>query len=103
MKISVLQIHMTPESNMKLNFDSPISCLFVMIGGKYLNRIGSVMEKVNSVTNDLGGIRPQAVFLICNNYTENIIIDVDYGFERYKSTPVMVMYIMFILINKPMI
>ena len=103
MELSIPQIHITPKSKIKLNYDSPSSCFFVIVGGKYLRKIGDVMEKVNSVTNDLGGIRPQAVFLIGNNYTENIIIDVDYGFERYKSTPVMVMYIMFILINKPMI
>ena len=51
--------------------------------------IGNVMEKVNSVTNDIGGTRPMAVFLM-TNYKENVDIDVDYGFERYKSNPVMV-------------
>ena len=102
MKISIPQLHLTPESNMKLNFDSPISCLIVMIGGKYVYRIGSVMEKVNSITNDLGGIRPIAVFLISNSYTEDIMIDVDYGFERYKSAPVMVLKFIFILIDKQM-
>ena len=81
---------MTPKSNMKLNFDLPIGCLIVMIGGKYLNRIGNVMEKVNSVTNDVGGRRPLAVFLISRNYKENMNIDVDYIFDRFKSTPVMV-------------
>ena len=55
-----------------------------------MNRVGDVMEKVNSVTYELGGIQPQAVFLISNRYNEDVIIDVDYGFERYKSTPLMV-------------
>ena len=81
---------MTPDSKMKLNYDSPINCLIVMIGGKYLNRVGDVMDKVNSVTNDIGGVRPLAVFLMSDNFKENIIIDVDHGFERYQSTPVMV-------------
>ena len=81
---------MTPESNMNLNFDSPIGCLIVIIGGKYLNRVGDVMEKVNSVTNDFVDIRPLALFLIGNNYKEDIVIDLNYRFERYKSTPVMV-------------
>ena len=89
--LSIPQLAMTPESKMKLNYDSPIGCLIVIIGGKYLSRVGDVMEKVNSVTNDVGGIRPLAVFLMSkNNYKENVNINVDYGFERYKSTPVMV-------------
>ena len=75
---------------MKLNFDSPIGCLIVIIGGKYLNRVGDVMEKVNSVTYDVGGVRPLAVFLISNRFMENVVIDVEYGFERYKHSPVMV-------------
>ena len=55
--------------------------------------IGKVMEKVNSVTNEVRGTRPFAVFLISNNnYKENVDIDVDYGFDRYKVTPVMVKY-----------
>ena len=88
--IPIPQLAMTPESKMKQNFDSPIGCLIVMIGGKYLKRVGNVMEKVNSVTNDLGGRRPLAVFLISKNYNENMKIDVDYSFDRFKSTPVMV-------------
>ena len=48
------------------------------------------MEKVNSVTNDLGGRKPLAVFLISKNYKENMTIDVDYSLDRFKSTPVMV-------------
>ena len=88
--LSIPQLALTPESNMKLNFDSPIGCIIVNIGGKYLKRIGNVMEKVNSVTNDVGGVRPLAVFLSSNNYKENVLIDVDYGFERYKHSPVMV-------------
>ena len=88
--LSIPQLAMTPESKMKLNFDSPISCLIVIIGGKYLNRVGDVMEKVNSVTYDVGGVRPLAVFLISNRFMENVVIDVEYGFERYKHSPVMV-------------
>ena len=88
--LSIPQLAMTSESNIKLNFDSPIGCLIVMIGGKYLNRVGDVMEKVNSVTNDIDGRRPLAVFLIGKNYKENMNIDVDYSFDRFKSTPVMV-------------
>ena len=53
--------------------------------------LGKVMVKVNSVTNDVGRSRPLAVFLINDKkYKESIDIDVDYGFDRYKSTPVMV-------------
>ena len=73
----------------RINFDSPSGCFFVIIGGKYLDRISDVMKKVSTVTNDIGGTRPMAVFLM-TNYKENVDIDVDYGFERYKSTPVMV-------------
>ena len=90
-QFSVPQVSMTPESNTKLNFDSPTSCIFVIIGGKYLRMIRKVMEKVNSVTNDVGRSRPLAVFLINDKkYKESIDIDVDYGLDRYKSTPVMV-------------
>ena len=88
--LSIPQLAMTPDSKMKLNYDSRINCLIVMIGGKYLNRVGDVMEKVNAITNDVGGIRPLAVFLMNNNIKENVHIDVDYGFERYKHSPAMV-------------
>ena len=88
--LSIPQLAMTPDSKMKLNYDSPINCLIVMIGGKYLNRVGDVMEKVNSVTNETGGVKPLAVFLNSNNIRENVFIDVDYGFERYKHSPAMV-------------
>ena len=82
---------MTPDSITNLKFDSASSCIFVIIGGKYLDKIDIIMEKVNSVTNDVGGIIPLAVFLMSkNNYKENVDINVDYGFDRYKSTPVMV-------------
>ena len=91
-ELSIPQISMTPESNTHLNFDSASSCFFVMIGGKYLNMIGDVMEKVNSVTNDIGGNKPMAVFLISNDYRKKLIIDIQYSFERYKSIPVMVIY-----------
>ena len=88
--LSIPQLAMTSESNIKLNYDSPIGCLIVMIGGKYLNRVGDVMEKVNAITNDVGGVRPFAVFLMNSNIKGNVNIDVDYGFERYKHSPVMV-------------
>ena len=88
--LSIPQLAITPDSKMKLNFDAPIGCLVVIIGGKYLNRVGDVMEKVNSVTYDVGGIRPVAVFLISNKFKENVNIDVRYGFERYKHSPAMV-------------
>ena len=81
---------MTPESKLKLTFDFPSSCFFVIVGGKFLNKIGSVMEKVDSITNDIGGTRPLAVFIISNTDKDTIDIDVDYSFDRYRSTPVMV-------------
>ena len=89
-QLSIPQLSMTPDFNTELDFDSPSSCIFVVIGGKYLKMIGKVMEKVNSVTKDVGRLS-NSVFLINeNNHKENINIDVDYGFDRYKSTPVMV-------------
>ena len=57
---------MNEESEMNIDFDFPHSCYFVLVGGKYLNRIGDVMEKVNSVVNDIG-VRPEALFLISNS------------------------------------
>ena len=80
---------MTPNLNTKLTFDSPSSCIFVIIGGKCFTMIGKVLEKVNSVTNDVGRSRPMAVFLI-NENKYNIDINVDNRFDRYKSAPVMV-------------
>ena len=80
---------MNEESEMNINFDFPHCCYFVLVGGKYLNRIGDVMEKVNSVVNDIG-VRPEALFLISNSYKENINIDMNYDFEKFNSTPVMV-------------
>ena len=88
--LSIPQISITPESQMNLTFDFPASCLMVMVGGKYLNRIGAVMEKVNSITNDVGRTRTLAVFIKSNDLKRNIIIDVNYGLDRLKSTPVMV-------------
>ena len=88
--LSIPQIAMTQESNTKLIFDSPISCFIVLVGGKYLNMIGDVMEKVNSFTNDVGRIRLLAVFLLSINNKKDLTIDVKYGLERYKSAPVMV-------------
>ena len=88
--LSILQIATTPESELKLTFDYPSSCFFVIVGGKYLNKIGSVMEKVDSITNDIGGTRAMAVFIISNNDKDNIVIDINHSFDRYKSTPVMV-------------
>ena len=90
MELSIPQTHITPKSKVKLNYDFPSSCFFVIVGGKYLSKIGDVMEKVDSVRDDLGGIRPFAVFLNSNNYKEDIIIDIENGFDRYKSSPVMV-------------
>ena len=53
--------------------------------------IGKVMEKVNADANDVWGTRPMAVFLMSESkYKENIDIDVEYRFDRHKSTPVMV-------------
>ena len=46
--------------------------------------IGKVLEKVNSVTNDVGRSRPMAVFLI-NENKYNIDINVDNRFDRYKN------------------
>ena len=88
--MSILQIATTPESELKLTFDFPSSCFFVIVGGKYLNKIGSVMEKVDSITNDIGGTRPMAVFIISNNNIVDIDIDINFSFDRYRSTPVMV-------------
>ena len=34
MELSIPQIDITPKSMMKLNFDSPSSCFFVIVGGK---------------------------------------------------------------------
>ena len=90
MELSIPQTHITPKSKMKLSYDSPSSCFFVIVGGKYLSKIGDVLEKVDSVRDDLGGIRPLAVFLMNNNIKENVHIDVDYGFERFKYSPAMV-------------
>ena len=90
MELSIPQTHSTPKSKMKLNYDSPSSCFFIIVGGKYLSKLGEVMEKVDSVRDDLGRIRPLAVFLNSNNYKEDIIIDIENGFERSKGTPVMV-------------
>ena len=84
--MSIPQIAMTPEFELKLAFDYPSSCFFVIVGGKYLNKIGSVMEKIDSITNDIGGTRPLAVFIISNTNKD----DIDYSFDRIKSTPVMV-------------
>ena len=87
-QLATPQLSLTPDSITKLNFDSPSSCIFVIIGGKYLDVIGNVMEKVNSVTNDVGR-SSNSVFLI-NENNFNIDINVDCGFDRYKSTHVMV-------------
>ena len=82
----------TESSTTNVIYDFSTSyCFFVIIGGKYLDMIGDVMEKVNSVSKDVEGTRPMAAFLISNNnYSQKINIDVDYGLDRYKSTPVMV-------------
>ena len=89
-KLTIPQIATTTEDELKLTFDFSGSCFFVIIGGKYLNKIGSVMEKVNNITTDIGGTRPQAVFIISNTNKDDIDIDINYSFDRYRSTPVMV-------------
>ena len=89
-ELSIPQIATTPEDKLKLTLDFPKSCFFVIVGGKYLNKIGSVMEKVDNVTNEIGGKRPLAVFIISNTNKDNIDIDIDYSFDRIRSTPVMV-------------
>ena len=88
--LSIPQIATTPESELKLTFDFPSSCFFVIVGGKYLNRIGSVMEKVDSITNDIGETRPMAVYIMSNTNEDDLDIDIDYSFDRIRSTPVMV-------------
>ena len=89
-KLSIPQIAMTPEDELKLTLDFPKSCIFVIVGGKYLYKIGSVMEKVNNITTDIGGTRPLAVFIISNTNKDDIDIAINYSFDRYRSTPVMV-------------
>ena len=88
-KLTIPQIATTPEDELKLPFDFPKSCFFVIVGGKYLNKIGSVMEKVDSITNVIGGTRPMAVFII-NNTHEDDVININYRVDRSRSTPVMV-------------
>ena len=78
-ELKIPQISLTPESNIKLNFDSDnmntaISCYIVLVGGKYLNDIKDVMTKVDSVK-VVVGVRPQAIFIQSNNYSENLDID----------------------------
>ena len=81
-QLSIPQVSMTPDFNTKLDFDSPSSCIFVVIGGKYLNMIGKVMDSIRRT-------KTIAVFLM-SNYQDNVVIDVDSIIKRYKSTPVMV-------------
>ena len=78
-ELKIPQISLTSESNIKLNFNlenmnTAISCYIVLIGGKYLNNIQDVMTKVDSIKHD-NGIRPQAIFIQSNNYSENLDID----------------------------
>ena len=83
-QLSIPQLSMTLDYNTKLDFDSPSSCIFVVIGGKYLNMIGKVMDSIRRTSTI-------AVFLMSKNtYIENVVIDVDSIIQRYKSTPVMV-------------
>ena len=88
--MSIPQIAMTPESEIKLASDFPSSCFFIIVGGKYQNKIGCVMEKVDNITTYMGGTRPLAVFMISNTNTDDLDIDIDYSFDRVRSTPVMV-------------
>ena len=76
--LSIPQIAATPESELMLNFDFPSSCFF------------SVMEKVDSILNDIGGAKAMAVFITSNSDRDDIDIDIDYSFDRNRSTPVMV-------------
>ena len=70
-QLSIPQLSMTPDYNRKLDFDSPSICIFVVIGGKYLNMIGKVMDSI-------GITKTIAVFLMSkNNYQDNVVIDVD--------------------------
>ena len=83
-QLSIPQLSMTPDFNTKLDFDSPSSCIFVVIGGKYLNMIVQVMDSI-------GRTRTIAVFLMSKyNYQDNVLINVDSIIKRYKTTPVMV-------------
>ena len=61
-----------------------------IVGGKYLNKIGFVMEKINTITNDIGGTRPMAIYIMSNTNEDDLDIDIDYSFDRIRSTPVMV-------------
>ena len=79
-QLSIPQLSMTPDSNRNLNFDSPRSCIFVIIGGKYLDMVEKVMDSVG-----VGGTRPLAVFVM-NNYNENLVVDIN----KNISTGVMV-------------
>ena len=91
-ELSIQQIALKPNTQSKIDYDSSCGCFFVIIGGKYLNMVGDVMEKVNNITNDIGGISPLAVFLINNSYKGNLDIDVNSGFEGSKYFPVMVQF-----------
>ena len=88
--LSIPQIATTPESELKLTFDFPSSCFFVIVGGKYLNKIGSVMEKVDSIINDIGGTRAMAVFIISNNDNDDILVvtTVEKHSQRSNSTKI---------------
>ena len=48
------------------------------------------MEKVDSITNDIGGTKAMAVFIISNSNRDNIDIDINYSIDRNRSAPVMV-------------
>ena len=87
--LSIPQIAATDGSELKLTFEHN-RCFFVIVGGKYLNKIGSVMEKVDSILNDIGGAKAMAVFITSNSDRDDIDIDIDYSFDRVRSTPVMV-------------
>ena len=66
----------------RINFElQSSSCFFIIIGGKYLNRIKEVLDYFNK--------KPVAVFLYTHN-NENVNIDIDSNIHRQKLTPVMV-------------
>ena len=85
--LSIPQIATTPKSELKLTFDFPSSCFFVIVGGKYLNKIGSVLKKVDSITNDIGGTRPLAVFIIRERVNKKMISLHSNACVRSKTYP----------------
>ena len=92
--VKVPQISVSIESDILLNFnhcmEAPSCCFLVFIGDRYHKYVGKIMEKINSFSNDIGGTRPLAVFLIKSIYNKDLVLDLNYGFDRFQSTPIMV-------------